>query len=981
MTRLLNISTWCADLGYLPVPMYGEANERRHVLLNGGHGNFCLDLTDEAESDDPRRWRSRAWSCNVDHYVRIFKDRVNVTRWDTRDPEDYKLREVENALSNFQQRLEERAAPKARSVVAHAINIYRRLRSGFNGSGEDAILAYLGLLSAAWARQRNINLSHAWQDIDAASDFLKVIGPVSQEALLREMEMPSLDENDPLFDLILRHASGRIFQEAHYLVDVSPQFGFDGLTTVTPVGPATRQSGAYFTPTPLVRTVVEQALKHLDLKKPKLRLLDPACGSAEFLREALRQLEQRRYEGSVEVIGYDISIAACRMARFALAIESMRWPGRITVTIEQRDSLDEAPWPSEVSCCLMNPPFGAWGRIDTHRRQQLAKVLGPLYKHRPDIASAFALMASASLASDGVLGAVMPASLLDGKSSGPVRESLEHELDLALVARLGSQRVFSEATVDPALVVAKRISGKVRGRNNEPVMVWADHRTESPEKALRALRRLGSTSKFEPIVEDGFSIYQASPSDSAAAHWAPRAHSSYELFQRLKSLGRVTDYFDVRQGVLTGLNAAFILTSQEYDSLPEKERRYFRPAIMGDSISRGAITATDWVFYPYNEAGLIIRTETELRTSVPSYLERWLRPHQEALLNRAGIPKDCWWSLTRHRGWQIDRSPRFMSAYFGRSGAFAFDPTGDVVVVQGYAWLPRKADQMNSQIGFAMNALMTSSFADNLLGAVSNNLAGGQWNLSSRFMERLPFPNLWTKDAQPAVEALAWMGKRIQSEQAIDEKELGRWTDAIYGLVPRETRRVRTFDRAPITLPSSQSDGKVFRRTPLATSPTGRLTSPRSVSDPEQDTSNPVAIAARLLKSDEESVALAKCPEAVRSNKATRVIRLSVDIRQQKDLDALSDLLVETTPAPIDITFAKTHWQARPGSTAACIGIFPSGEVRTVGALTQTQLGSMFFTPYDYCSLLDPGDATQSADHQSALSLILDVVGMELLPE
>jgi type I restriction-modification system DNA methylase subunit len=64
------------------------------------------------------------------------------------------------------------------------------------------------------------------------------------------------------------------------------------------LGSTSRSSGAYFTPTPLVRTLVEQCLTQELLARPQLTLIDPACGSGEFLRESIRQLSLHNYRGS-----------------------------------------------------------------------------------------------------------------------------------------------------------------------------------------------------------------------------------------------------------------------------------------------------------------------------------------------------------------------------------------------------------------------------------------------------------------------------------------------------------------------------------------------------------------------------------------------------------------------------------------------------------------------------------------------------------
>jgi len=41
------------------------------------------------------------------------------------------------------------------------------------------------------------------------------------------------------------------------------------------------------------------------LTKRILKIFDPACGSSEFLIEALKQLKENKYNGEIKVIGWD----------------------------------------------------------------------------------------------------------------------------------------------------------------------------------------------------------------------------------------------------------------------------------------------------------------------------------------------------------------------------------------------------------------------------------------------------------------------------------------------------------------------------------------------------------------------------------------------------------------------------------------------------------------------------------------------------
>ena len=97
---------------------------------------------------------------------------------------------------------------------------------------------------------------------------------------------------------------------------------------------------------------------------------------------------------------------------------------------------------------------------------------------------------------------------------------------------------------------------------------------------------------------------------------------------------QVGELFDVKQGLLTGMNDAFILTEQQLSELPEKERRVFRPAVFRDAISGGSIKTKYHVFFPYDANGIIFKTDDEAITTLPYFFERYLIPRRSELSKR-----------------------------------------------------------------------------------------------------------------------------------------------------------------------------------------------------------------------------------------------------------------------------------------------------------------------------------------------------------
>jgi adenine-specific DNA-methyltransferase len=154
-------------------------------------------------------------------------------------------------------------------------------------------------------------------------------------------------------------------------------------------------------------------------------------------------------------------------------------------------------------------------------------------------------------------------------------------------------------------------------------------------------------------------------------------------------------------------------------------------------------------------------TEEKLQEMLPTYYANYLTPNKPALQRRSGTDSGLWWDLTRRRTVHERQTPKIVSTYFGSAGSFAWDESGEFVVVQGYSWAPKKPALDDPRIGLATVAVLCSKTTSRLIAAISNNLAGGQFNLSARFMGKMPFVDMTDDGLEEIVDRLALMGSEI----------------------------------------------------------------------------------------------------------------------------------------------------------------------------------------------------------------------------
>ncbi len=767
--KLAASDTWRTKLGVLPVPLT-EADDRRFVMLNGVAGNFCLDATE----DEAASARAIAWSADVGHYVQLLGDTVLVYRWDAPQYQRVPKALVATGIERFQRLLENDEPTREASVVQHVVGVLDRLRSTVpGGKSGDALCALLVLLGCNHSNRDLQDLDIERYGIDkGALAVAKAIHGATWQGLKSELRAPA-SQPGLHFDasIALRHCSGQVFQEAHWRTTaLSNQLTFPGVIPArAKVSRSERAefSGVYFTPSPIVRTLTEHAIKSVDLSKPQLTVFDPACGSGEFLAESARQLRQRGYAGRLILKGYDLSEHAVATARFVLHGQFAGDP-RNQINVDLADSLDiSCQWP-DADMLFMNPPFVSWWDMSRVQRDKIKSILGPNAQSKPDYSAAF--IQRALDAKPSIIGAVLITSALDSQSFKKLRDEWLGGYSVDFVARLGNLSIFKTATIDSALVIGQRgVTDSVS------TMLWTDQSAPSVSAGLRALRRGPSARRG-----DGYSVY-SDRIDSAKSTWSPRPLESIDLLQLNSALPKVCDMFDVRQGVITGLNSAFVLTESAINDLPPKERKYFRPAILNVTLRNCRVLRSHYVWYPYRNGTELFGSESAARDAAKEYFKRYLTPRKDELSKRRGM-HGRWWELIWPR---LDRSgPKIVTTYYGDVGSFAYDADDRYAVVQGYAWYPRKKNHQlifETGVAYAYVAFLNTRLFMTALSGHARIVGGGQVDLSKRFLAETPIPNLYEGIDPSIVVRLETFGRQLSDGVDVDRIALEQLARTVYG--------------------------------------------------------------------------------------------------------------------------------------------------------------------------------------------------------
>ena len=761
--------------GLLSVPLFHRqaAGIEHFALLNGDKNNLCLDGNGTENSD---WYRKNAWSSGNNIYLGFGNGLCYIFRFDRPQVESYEQSLVFDNTDKFFNYLNKGNNYIENSIVPYVLRTYRQLRNEINteNNGIDSLRALLYLLAFSRdGEQVNIN------DWGLNAQDVEIVRAIDSNKwdMIAENFMKGIRFTDkwlqPNIDLILRHTSGKLFEEANYIAYLPPQLTLFPNEKIR-YSNETMQDGAYFTPSFVARSIVEESFRQVNLSaKDELTIFDPACGAGGFLVEALRQLKKMSFNKPVKVIGWDKATTAVMMSLFVMHFEKQEWGKLLDFNIVQCDSLAGKAWPQNVDILLMNPPFLSWDKMSACHdlRDEVAAIIPDVPK--ANLAAAFLSKAVDTIANGGVLGAVVPTRLLNDQNYERLRRHLKESMSLKLIGALGSY-VFENVLAYTSMIVATKSTEDTA----TTTILWTNNKAGTAGAGLKALRKFHYTNAV--IESKDYSVYEVNDFQDPKS-WRTDNYKNLHLKQRLNDslykglLKTAGELFDIQQGIRTGANRVFIVSEEFVMSLPENERYYFRPSADNISVDMGHLYRINYIFYPRTKGLEQIESEEKLQQLLPETFRRLLMPAQKKLSERPSMKDNPnWWDLTRHRSYLEEMKPKMLSTEFGHAGSFAIDYDGEFVVERGYIWnLNKKKFKQQMKYAEAYLAFFVSGFMNTLLEFYGEKLAGAEvYKLGLSYVKNVPLPDLSLPVFEMYVPQLRHFAQMMKEDAYWDIEEL-----------------------------------------------------------------------------------------------------------------------------------------------------------------------------------------------------------------
>jgi tRNA1(Val) A37 N6-methylase TrmN6 len=393
-----------------------------------------------------------------------------------------------------------------------------------------------------------------------------------------------------------------------------------------------------FTPVPVARWLARWALHGLE---PGAAVLDPAAGTGRLLA-AVRERDPRAQLHAIER-----EPGAAEVLARALPAACLRVDDSLGCSLPQADAV------------VLNPPYGNADQLGAEAHAALADRW-PFHRRQLDLSVLFVAAAVEALRPGGRLAAIVPRYWLEATGAAGFRGWLAERARLEWVIDLGNVQPFPDADVLSVLIVA--VAG---------------------ESGPARFARLESREALERVLGGGEPPRSYTVEVLGAGPWSQRSPEVEAALSRLESAGaRVGDFFDVGQGIKTGLNRAFVLDDAQAGRLADAGADVRRLARPRDLHAGGIAPSGRWLLRSMS-------TDPEPVGAVGA----WLEPFRVQLESRYQVRDGSvpWYALAIAQNLRLlEAAPKLLHPLYAREPRFAVDEVGHHVLTGAYALVPKR---------------------------------------------------------------------------------------------------------------------------------------------------------------------------------------------------------------------------------------------------------------------------------------------------
>jgi methylase of polypeptide subunit release factors len=593
------------------------------------------------------------------------------------------------------------------------------------------------------------------------------------------------------FSLMSKHALSRIYEHYVSILRIEPTEQLSFLPSIAQEK-SERAFGSVYTPQFIARFFARYLREQMPPSTfRKIRSLDPACGSGIFLRTLLELQCDPPSDLTTDVIkscfqrvnGYDKDENACQASRLSLALLHLVLVDDLPVTlnIHSAQILDliesNAGLLRDYDAIIANPPFVSTTYQDPGLRKQLSDYMEEYSIGRVDLYLAFLRIAIDALKPGGYGLFVLPHNFLLAKNASKMREYLRGACWIRCLVDLKDVIVFSDVGAYVVLMIFQKRAIAALQEPSATLVKCQDWVGKALQYVLEG----------QQVESNLFSVYDVDQSFFSDSEWHILPPVEAGIKKRFDKLPILRDYFEVREGFITGADDVFLIPRSR---IPKADRKIYVPYLsdreMGVYYVPGKTAR--YLFYPFDGSRRL--TEDEVKRDFPDTWE-YLCSHRRILRQRSPVMKGQleWWMPVRPRKPEHMMRPKLVTPHLVLVPRFAFDKEGSYAVSHSPFLFPIERTGDDSLLRVFL-AVLNSTPCFWHISSHSHSYQRGYARLESATLSSTPVPDPTTIDPAILKHLLRLVDKRIASTDLEDnqtcERELDQIVAGLYCLSAKE---------------------------------------------------------------------------------------------------------------------------------------------------------------------------------------------------
>lgn len=470
--------------------------------------------------------------------------------------------------------------------------------------------------------------------------------------------------------------------------------------------------GQYYTPDFIIKYILKKTIGKADIiRNPYISVIDISCGAGYFLMAAydvlkekfllnLEELRKRYKEefytieraGQIHklngndywkeenihyhilkhcIYGADKDSVAVNLTKIGLLgkesssqIEELNIMECDSLVKWEKDYIDEEKakgenkliefWSKKYDYVIGNPPYIGHKQLDMGYKQWLLKEYGSVFKDKSDISFCFFKRIVDILSPNGMSGIITSRYFMESPTGKQLRAYLVDNADILEIVDFYGAEIFKGIGVATAIYFFK--TDKSRG--NKVVV----------NKLVDDLGQFHSSEDLEKRIKSNlFERFEVEQANLDSDRWILVPRNSLEIYKKIESKAnkRLGDVVESFQGIITGCDRAFVLTSEEIEK-NNIERELLKKWIKNRNVERYQVSNT--------ELSLIYSDLICSEKSYPNSIE-FIRDYRERLENRRECKTGArkWYQLQWGRNMDLFEQPKIVFPYKARGNRFALD--------------------------------------------------------------------------------------------------------------------------------------------------------------------------------------------------------------------------------------------------------------------------------------------------------------------